>query len=56
MEINWEKDIHVKTNFDESSSLPDYSRTAFKGVCDHCKDPRDNVRTHPFNRLTHDVG
>lgn len=56
MEINWEKDIHVKTNLDESSSITGYSRTAFKGVRDHCEDPRDNVSTHPFNRLIHDVG
>lgn len=55
MELNWEKDIHVKTNSDESSSLTDYSHTAFKGVRDHCEDQRDNVSPHPFNRLIHDV-
>lgn len=29
---------------------------AFEGVRDHCKDPRVNVSTHPFNRFIHDVG
>lgn len=56
MAINREKDIHVKTSFDDSNSLTDYSRAALNGVRDHCKDPRDNVRTHSFNTLIHDVG